>query len=410
MANATAWAYTARDPKGKIVKGRVEAGSQGAVIAKLRTMGVSPITVEEARGGTGLNMELSIPGLGTRVKLKDLAVMSRQMSTMIGAGLSLIRTLNILAGQVENKELARVLGVVRSEVEQGSSLSESLAKHDKVFPPLMVHMVRAGETGGFLDQALDGVAANFEADVKLRDEIKSAMTYPVVVLAIAVLGIIAMLLFVVPVFSKMFDGMGQSLPLPTQILVVLSTNMVWILPLIIVLVIAFSVWWRANKNVDAVRARWDAIRLRLPVFGELQKKIAIARFTRTFSTMLGAGVPIMQALSIVGETSGSWTIEQALKKVAESVRQGKSVAGPMADEAIFPPMVVQMVAVGEEAGSMETMLTKIGEFYDAEVETMTKSLTSLIEPLMIVFLGIVIGGMVIALYMPIFQLSTTVPQ
>ena len=410
MSSATAWSYTARDAKGKIVKGRLEGGSQGAVLQKLRTMGVSPITVEEAGASTGLQMEIRIPGLSGRVKLKDLAVTTRQMATMVGAGLSLIRTLSILSDQAESKELRRVLAAVRGEVEQGLALSEAMAKHPNAFPPLMVHMVHAGEIGGFLESALVGVAENFEADVKLRDEIKSAMTYPAVVLGIAVVAVIGMLLFVVPVFKTQFDKLGSTLPVPTLILMGLSQNMVWILPLLVVLAIAFSIWWQRNKNKDAVRERYDKIRLKLPVFGTLFQKIAVARFTRTFSTMLGSGVPILQALSIVGDTSGSWTIENALRRVQESVRQGRSVAGPMADEPIFPSMAVQMLAVGEEAGSMEIMLDKVGEFYDAEVQTMTKSLTSLLEPLMIVVLGAVIGGMVIALYMPIFQLSTTVPK
>ena len=407
MSNTTGFSYTARNAAGKIVKGRLEAPSQSAVVAKLRTMGISPITIEEAGLGTGLQMEIKIPGMAAKVKLKDLAVMSRQMATMIGAGLSLIRTLGILAEQTENKELGRLLGLIRADVEQGQALSEAFAKHDS-FPPLMVHMIRAGEVGGFLDKALTGTAENFEADVKLRDTIKSALTYPVIVLCIALLAVVGMLLFVVPVFEKMFSNSGQDLPIPTMVLVVLSKNMIWIGPLIIVSVIAFSVWWSRNKYKDSVRAVYDRIRLKLPVFGPLMQKIAVARFTRTFSTMLSSGVPILQSLSIVGETSGSWTLEQALKKVQESVRQGKSVSGPMAEEPIFPSMVVQMVAVGEDSGAMEVMLDKVGDFYEAEVDSTTKALTSLIEPLMIVVLGIVIGGMIVALYMPIFQMASTV--
>lgn len=403
-AGANAYAYTARDATGKIIKGKIEAPSQSAVISKLRTMGVSPITVEESSAGSGLQMELKIPGFGNKVTLKDLSIMARQMATMIGAGLSLIRTLNILADQTENKELARVLGIVKSEVEQGSSLSEALQRHSEVFPPLMIHMIRAGELGGFLDKSLTGTAENFEADVKLRDTIKSALTYPVIVLIISLLAVVGMLIFIVPVFKGMFESFNAELPLPTQALVTLSENMIWIGPLILVAIVAFNVWWRKYKNTDSVRAATDKLRMKLPVFGPLFAKIAIARFTRTFSTMLASGVPILQALGIVGETSGSWTIEQALKKVQESVRQGKTVAGPLADEPIFPKMVVQMVAVGEDSGSMEVMLDKVGEFYEAEVESTTKALTSLIEPLMIVVLGIVIGGMIIAMYLPVFTI------
>jgi len=404
MAQSKTYAYTARDAAGKVIKGRVDASSEPAVVSKLRTMGVSPISVHEAGTGTGMQMEIKIPGLGGGVGLKDLAVMARQMATMVGAGLSLIKTLNILAEQTENKELARVLGIIRSDVESGSALSESMAKHPTVFPPIMIHLVRSGETGGFLDSALNGAASNIEADVKLRDTIKSAMTYPVIVLIIAVLAVIGMLLFIVPIFEKMFADLGGELPLPTQILVIMSKGIPWALIVLIPGGIAFSIWWNRNKHTERVRAFIDPIKLKLPVFGMLFKKVAVARFTRNFATMLGAGVPILQALGIVGETSGSYVVESALRKVQESVRQGKSVSGPLALEPVFPSMVVQMIAVGEDSGSMELMLNKVAEFYEAEVETTTKSLTSLIEPLMIAFIGVIIGGMIVALYLPVFSI------
>ena len=405
MAAPKTYAYTARDASGKVVKGRVDASSESAVVGKLRTMGVSPINIEEAGTGTGLQMELSIGNFGKKnVKLKDLAVMSRQMATMIGAGLSLIRTLTILAEQTENKELARVLSLIRSDVESGSALSEALFKHPTVFPPLMIHLIRSGETGGFLDTALNGAADNLEADVKLRDTIKSAMTYPVIVLIIAMLSVVGMLLFIVPIFEKMFSDLGGELPLPTQILVGMSKAMPWVAAILIPGAVIFSIWWRNNKHTDSVRGFVDPLKLKLPVFGMLFKKVAVARFARNFSTMMGAGVPILQSLGIVGETSGSFVVEQALKKVQESVRQGKSVSGPLALEPVFPSMVVQMIAVGEDSGAMEIMLNKIAEFYEAEVDTTTKSLTALIEPLMIAFIGIVIGGMIVALYLPVFSI------
>jgi len=406
MAAATrTFAYTARDAGGKVVKGKVDASSEAAVVTKLRTMGVAPISVDESLGGTGLSREISFATFTKKnVGLKDLAVMSRQMATMIGAGLSLIRTLNILADQTENKELARVLALLRNDVENGLSLSDGMLKHPVVFPPLMIHLVRAGETGGFLDTSLEGAADNFEADVKLRDTIKSALTYPVIVLIMAVVAVIGMLIFIVPVFENMFAGLGGELPLPTQILVVISRNMIWAVPLLVVSAIVFSVWWRANKHTEQVRSFVDPLKLKLPVFGSLFTKVAVARFARNFSTMMGAGVPILQALGIVGETSGNYVIETALKKVQESVRQGKSVSGPLALEPVFPSMVVQMIAVGEDSGSMEVMLDKIADFYEAEVDTTTKALTSLIEPLMIAFIGVVIGGMIVALYLPVFTI------
>jgi type IV pilus assembly protein PilC len=404
-ATAHSFKYTARDKGGKASKGRMDAANEAAVVARLRTMGLSPISITETGTGTGLNKEISFGSIGKKnVGLKDLAVMSRQMATMIGAGLSLIRTLTILSEQTENKELSRVLGIVRNDVESGLTFSDSLAKHATVFPPLMIHLVRAGETGGFLDTSLEGAADNFESDVRLRDTIKSAMSYPVIVLIMAVVAVIGMLLFIVPIFEKMFADMGGQLPLPTQILVVLSKGMIWIAPVLVVGTIAFSVWWRANKHTDKVRSVVDPLKLKIPVFGDLFTKVAVARFSRNFSTMMGAGVPILQALTIVGETSGSWVVEKALKKVQASVRQGSSVAAPLAEEPVFPAMVTQMIAVGEDSGSMEIMLDKIAEFYEAEVEATTKALTSLIEPLMIAFIGIVVGGMIVALYLPVFSI------
>lgn len=402
MAASKTYSYTARDSGGKSVKGRVDATNESAVVTKLRTLGLSPVKIAEA--GTGINRDISFGGFGKQIGLKDVAVMSRQMATMIGAGLSLIRTLSILSEQTENKELARTLGLIRTDVETGSSLSDSMNKHPTVFPALMIHMVRSGETGGFLDTSLNGAADNLEADVKLRDTIKSALTYPVIVLLIAVLAVIGMLVFVVPIFEKMFADLGGELPLPTQVLVVLSRGMPVVVPVLVIGTIVFSVWWRKNKHLESVRSRVDPIKFKLPVFGMLFKKVAVARFSRNFSTMIGAGVPILQSLSIVGETSGSYVIEQALKKVQESVRQGKSVSGPLALEPVFPSMVVQMVAVGEDSGAMEVMLDKIAEFYEAEVENTTKALTSLIEPLMIAFIGVIIGGMIVALYLPVFSI------
>lgn len=402
-----AYAYTGRDASGKTVKGRVDAASEGAVTARLRTMGVSPIAIAEAPEGTGLNREINL-GFGTGVKLKDLAIMSRQMATMIGSGLSLLRTLNILAEQTENKRLAKILSGVRDEVETGVSVSEAMRKHAQVFPPIMINMVHAGETGGFLDGALESIAENFEKEVKLRGSIKSALTYPVIVLIMSLVSVVAMLLFIVPIFEKMFKSMGSQLPLPTEILVVMSHAMVWIAPVLLVGIIVFSVWWGKNKNTERVRKAVDPWRLRMPVFGPLLKKIAVARFSRNFANMIGAGVPILQALQIVGETSGNWVIQSALEEVRESVRQGESIAAPLATQPVFPAMVVQMIAVGEDSGALETMLNKIADFYDQEVESATEQLTAMIEPLMIAFLGVVIGGMVIALYMPIFSIATVV--
>lgn len=406
MAATKTFAYTSRNSEGKLVKGKLEATNDSSAMTRLRGMGLAPIALEESAAATGLNMEINIPGFGGKnVSLKDLAIMSRQMATMIAAGLSLMKTLSILAEQTENKKLADVLGAVRSDVETGSSFSESLAKHPLTFPRLMIYLVRAGETGGFLDGALVSVADSLESDVKLRATIKSAMTYPVAVLCMAILAVIVMLIFIVPVFKAMFDSLGGELPAPTQFLVVMSANMFWIVPLLVVGTVSWSMWWRANKHTDRVRRVFDPLKLKAPVFGQLFTKVAIARFSRNFAAMIGAGVPILQSLSIVGETSGNWVIEDALKKVQDSVRLGNSIAGPLTTESVFPPMVVQMISVGEDSGSLEVMLSKVADFYDEEVESTAEALTSLIEPLMIAVIGTIIGGMIVALYMPIFTIT-----
>jgi len=401
MADTKVFEYAVRDRTGSLVKGRIEAHNQAAVANRLKGMGLAPVSIAEVKN-TGMSREISLPGFGEKITLKDLAIMARQLATMINAGLSLIRALAILAEQTESKPLAKVLAQVRNDVETGISFSAALGKHTAVFPPLMINMVKAGEVGGFLDQVLLSVAENFEAEVKLHGKIKSAMTYPVVVFVIAILATIGMLLFIVPVFSGMFTTLGGELPLPTKILVAMSTFMKWtIIPFVIAFAV-FTAWWRKHKNDRSVRERLDPWKLKAPIFGQLFQKIAVSRFTRNFGTMIHAGVPILQALDIVGETSGNLVIEKASKAVEESVRRGESLTGPLSQHPVFPPMVVQMMSVGEDTGALDTMLAKIADFYDQEVEATTDQLTSLIEPLMIVVIGAIIGSMIVAMYMPIF--------
>ena len=402
------WNYTSRNQSGKVVKGKLDAPSESAALGKLQSMGLSPLTVAEGKPASGLNMEVSLAGFERGVDLKSLAISSRQLATMISAGLPLLKALHILGEQTDNKKLRTILGQVATDVEVGGSFSDSLAKHPVDFPPLMISMIRAGEAGGFLEGALDSLATNFEKDAKLRAEIKSAMTYPVMVLIIALVAVVIMLTFIVPIFKTMFEGLGSSLPAPTQLLVNISNNMFWVIPTLAVLIIVGAVWWRRNKNTEAVRKVIDPLKLKAPVFGKLVQKIAVARFTRNFANMIGAGVPILQALSIIGSTSGNYVIESATQRIADSVRNGQSLSKPLSEEPVFPPMVVQMMSVGEDSGSLEIMLTKVADFYDDEVEAMTDALTSLIEPLLIAFLGVVIGGMVIALYMPIFNIATAI--
>ncbi|WP_062526918.1 type II secretion system F family protein [Demequina rhizosphaerae] len=392
--------YEVRDSQGKIQKGSIEAPSEAAVAGRLKEMGLAAVSINEVNTG-GLNADIHIPGITDRISLKDIAILSRQLATMISAGLSLLRALSILAEQTENKALAKIVHEVRTDVESGSSFSAALGKHD-TFPPLMVNMVRAGEVGGFLDQVLLSVAENFESEVALRGKVKSAMTYPIVVFVIAILAVTGMLLFIVPVFATMFSDLGGELPFLTQILVFMSDALrIGIIPFVVA--IAVGVWlYRKNRYREGFREKVEPFYLKVPVFGALTQKIAVARFTRNLASMLRSGVPILQALDIVGEASGNIVIERAAKAVRESVRTGNSLAKPLSEHPVFPPMVVQMMAVGEDTGALDDMLDKIADFYDQEVEATTEALTSLIEPIMIAVLGGIVGFMVIGLYMPIF--------
>jgi len=401
MAATTTYEYSVRDRLGKVVSGKLDAESESAVATKLKQMGYAPLNISKHRAG--VKTEIKIPGLSGRIKLKDLAIMLRQFAVMINSGLSLLRALTILSEQTENKELARILGEVRNDVETGAALSAGLGKHPKAFPPLMVNMIMAGEVGGFLDSVLLQIAENYEAEVKLKAKVKSAMTYPVVVFVIAILAVVGMLLFIVPVFATMFDDLGGELPAPTKVLVFLSGAMKVMAPVGLVALVVFFVTWPKVKQKDVVRNVVDPLKLKLPIFGGLAQKIALSRFSRNLGTMMRCGVPILQSLDIVAATTGNVVLERAVRDVQESVRSGESLARPLENHAVFPPMVVQMMAVGEETGALDTMLHKISDFYDDDVEATTEALTSLIEPLMIAVLGSIIGAMIIALYMPIFS-------
>ncbi|GAB2482196.1 type II secretion system F family protein [Jatrophihabitans fulvus] len=397
------YAYEAVDLKGKRSKGTIEARDEAGVAAHLKTQGVTPLFIQQT--GTGLQREISIPGLGERVGLKDLAVMSRQFATMASSGLSLLRSLSILEEQTEKKPLANALRDVRRDIETGSSLSNALAKHDSIFPPIMVAMIKAGETGGFLDQALQRLADNFEKDANLRAKIKSAMTYPVIVVCFSLLMITGVLLFIVPVFENMFKNLGGELPMPTQVMVTLSHNALWLLPLVGGIVLLGTKLFRRRLKTDpSFRLKFDALKLRVPVFGSLIAKIAISRFARNLGTLLAVGVPVMQALDVVGGTTGNAVIGNAMTDVANAVKQGQPMSAPLAEHPVFPQMVVQMIEVGEETGQISAMLDKVSDFYDHEVETATESLTAAIEPLMVVVMGAMVGVMVVCLYLPMFTI------
>ncbi len=404
MAVLQEFRYRAVDPRGgAVVKGTIEAASEAAVTSKLRAQGLTPLEVIEL-SKTGLNMEIKVPGFTRHVKAKSLAIFAKQMAGLINAGLPLMRTLSILIEQSDDKRLQPALVAVHRDVESGSSLSGAMARHPDVFPPLLLSIVRVGETGGFLGAALDSIAENYRKEAELQNKIRSATTYPVIVLIVAVLGVLAMITFIVPVFENMFASLGSELPIPTQILVTLSKNMVWILPLVAVVGFVGWIWWMRNRHTERVRKVVDPLKLRLPIFGKLTTKMAVARFSRNLSMMLDAGVPIMQALAIVAQASNNIKIENAINEVQESIRHGRSFAIPLAKAEVFPPMVAQMVSVGEESGTLSEMLASIADFYEDEVETATEQLSSTIEPILIVGLGVLIGGMVISLYLPIFSL------
>ncbi|GAV31513.1 type II secretory pathway, component PulF [Coriobacteriaceae bacterium EMTCatB1] len=403
MATIT-FKYTVRDKTGKVASGRLEGESRDAVAAKLRQMGYIVLDLSEDRLAA-----LNKIQFGTSVKTKDITIFARQFATMINAGLSLTKCLSILADQSESKELREVIAQVGRDVEAGQSLSEAMAKHPKIFPPIFINMVRAGETGGVLDEVLLRVADHFENDAKLKGRIKSAMTYPVAMAALVFLVLVAMMIFVVPTFQKMFADMGGTLPLPTQILVNISEGARGLPGLItLVAVIAGTIAFRTWKSTASGRLIWDGIKLRMPIVGPLVRKMSLARFTRTFGTLVAAGVPILSALDIVADTSGNEVIAEAVKKVRSAIKEGETIAKPLGENPIFPSMLVQMIAVGEETGALDAMLTKIADFYDEEVSTAVDGLTSVIEPLMMATLAVVVGGIVIALYMPMFQVITLV--
>jgi len=402
----TSYAYRVRDREGKMLGGTLEADSEEAVVTRLRQLGYAPISIE-AEKGAGLKTELRLPGTG-RVKLKDLAVFSRQFATMINSGLSLLRALTILGEQTDNKRLAQIVTQVRAEVEKGTSLSAAMAKHPKAFNRLYISMVRAGEVGGFLDQVLVKVAETFEKEVALRGKIKSAMTYPVVVFAMVLMIVAAMLLFIVPTFESLYESLGGTLPLPTRVLMGASNGLRRFFPLVVVAVGLLVFGLRRWKATTRGRYALDKFKLKVKVFGPLFHKSALSRFSRTLSTLIRSGVPILQALEIVGETVNNAVISRAVRDVQDAVREGESLATPLSKHATFPPMVVQMMAVGEETGALEVMLAKVADFYDQEVEAAVASLTSLIEPILIAVMGAAVGGMVVALYMPLFNIINLV--
>ena len=392
------FAYKARDKTGNLVSGTLMADSESLVLSRLREMGYTPLEAKKEKGG--MKREFAFrPG---HVKMKELAVFSRQFATMVNSGLPILRSLAILADQTEGAILQNVLVEVRLAVERGSSLSEALTKHPKAFNDLYVAMVKSGEAGGVLDDVLLRLADMIERDVKLRGKIKSAMTYPVAVVFFVMLIMSAMLLFVVPQFKGIYTQLGGKLPLPTQFLLAISDAFKTYWYMIIGGTVAVVFALKRYKKTDKGREVLDAIKLKVPIFGTLFHKTALSRFSSTLGVLLRSGVPILLALDIVSDTVNNKVMSKAVIDVQSSVREGESIAKPLATHAVFPAMVVQMLAVGEETGQVDVMLEKVAEFYNSEVEASVDALTSLIEPVLIAFIGVCVGAAVIALYMPMF--------
>jgi type IV pilus assembly protein PilC len=394
------WKWEAKTRQGEVRAGEMEAADDAAVKARLSQMGLEPTKVKKKPR----EIHLKIPGTGG-VTTKDLLVFTRQFSVMIDAGLPLVQGLEIIATQADNREFRRVLMDVKLRVESGSTFADALSVHPKVFDELFTQLVRAGEVGGILDTILQRLGAYIEKNEKLKRRVKGAMMYPSIVLVVAVGVTLVMLMFVTPTFEKMFKDFGGAMPAPTQFLIDLSHVMTTYWYLIFGIPVALFVAWRAWVGTTSGRARWDAFILKLPIVGPLIRKIAVARFTRTLGTMLSSGVPILDALEIVAKSAGNKVIEKGILTVRARIAEGKNIAGPLAETKVFPPMVVQMIGVGEATGAMDQMLNKIADFYDDEVDVAVGALTSAIEPVMMVFLGGMVGGFMVAMYLPIFSVA-----
>ncbi|MBN2808755.1 MAG: type II secretion system F family protein [Deltaproteobacteria bacterium] len=397
--------WQGKNRQGKKVKGELTAISESVVTLSLRKQGISELKVRKKPK----DIEINLPFLKARVPEKDVVVFTRQFATMINSGLPIIQCLEIQSTQQENKEFKRVLTIVKEDVEKGETLADGLRKHPAVFDSLYCNMVDAGETGGALDVILGRLAFFMEKNMKLKKKVKGALVYPSSVLFVAIIVIAIMMIFVIPSFQKMFSGFGAELPLLTQIIVNISAflrnNIVFILAAIFLFV--FIIKKIYNKN-DKAHHFFDSMFLKMPIFGILLRKVAVAKFTRTLGTMISSGVPILTSLDIVARTAGNVVIEKAILATRESISQGKTIAEPLMDSGIFPPMVVQMIAVGETTGALDQMLNKIADFYDDEVDVAVSAITSLIEPLLMVFLGGILGTMIVAMYLPIFKMGEVV--
>jgi type IV pilus assembly protein PilC len=393
--------YTGKTRAGASQRGEIEASDRASATAVLRQRQILVTSIRPK----AKELQIKIPGLGSKITEQEVMIFTRQFATMIEAGLPLVQCLDILARQSENKEFARVIGQVKTDVESGDSFADALRKHPRVYSDFYVNMVEAGETGGILDTILARLATYMEKAATLKSQVKGAMVYPAVIIGIAIIVVVFLLLYVIPVFADMFASFGGTLPAPTRFVMFLSDlvkdYILYAIPLVGVLIWLFKRFYKTEKG----RLMVDTLLLKLPVFGPLIQKVAVAKFTRTLGTLVSSGVPIIDGLEITARTAGNKVVEGAVLSIISSIKEGQTIAEPLGRQAIFPPMVVQMIEVGENAGALDAMLNKIADFYDQEVDTAVAALTKLMEPMLMVFLGVVIGGMVVAMYLPIFKIA-----
>ncbi len=404
----TTFAYKVLDSRGAQATGEIEGDSKAAAAATLRNKGFTVLDLNEVKTGLA---QMDIGAAFQTIKAKDLTVFSRQFATMVNSGLSMLRCLYVLEEQTPNKKLAKVIGEIRQDVEAGISLSDALAKHPKVFNKLYVSMVSAGELGGILDEVLNRLATQLEKEDQIRRAVKSAMVYPVVIGVFALLVLVGMVMFLIPIFAGMYKELGNAkLPMLTRIMMGASGVLRSWWGLVVLAVLIFAVWgFRRLKRTERGRQVWDRFKLRIPMgIGEIIRKLAISRFSRTLGTLITSGVPILQAIDITGQASGNAVIEKAMDEVEISVKEGQSITEPLRKEPVFPPMVTQMISVGEETGSLDAMLNKIADFYEDEVNAAVKSLTSILEPILMLGVGAVVGLVVISMYLPIFNMMNIV--
>jgi len=396
--------WEGRTAKGAVKKGEMEAPTEAAIRIHLRQQNIIPTKIDSK----GKDINISLPFLKKKVKQRAVAIFTRQLATMIDAGLPLVQSLEVLSSQQDSKVFKDVIREVREDVEGGSTFAGALKKHPTTFNELYTNLVVAGEEGGILDTILNRLAAYIEKAEALKKKVKSALIYPATIVTVAVAVVIILMVFVIPVFETMFQSAGQSLPLPTLIVLAISKlikkYIIIFIPVLILLFFLFTKYYRTQNG----RAVVDRLILKSPVFGPLFRKIAVARFSRTLGTLVSSGVPILDGLAIVSRTSGNRAIEIAIMNARASIREGETIAEPLSRSGLFPPMVIQMIAVGESTGALDSMLSKIAEFYEDEVDVAVSNLTSLLEPLLMIFLGVVIGGVVIAMYLPIFNMASAV--